>query len=46
MDAQDCLQTLRKIKDVSFATVNQEGHPQIRIIDVLLSRPVVSLIYR
>ena len=36
MNAQDCLQTLRDIKDVSFATVGQEGHPQIRIIDVML----------
>ena len=36
MDAQDCLDTLRQIKDVSFATVDQEGHPQIRIIDVML----------
>lgn len=38
MNAQDCLQTLREIKDVSFATVDQEGHPQIRIIDVMLVR--------
>lgn len=38
MNAQDCLQTLRDIKDVSFATVDQEGHPQIRIIDVMLVR--------
>lgn len=36
MDAQDCLQTLRNIRDVSFATVDAEGHPQIRIIDVML----------
>ncbi|MBM7000344.1 4Fe-4S binding protein [bacterium] len=36
MDAQDCLRTLREIKDVSFATVDAEGHPQIRIIDVML----------
>ena len=36
MNEQDCLQTLREIKDVSFATVDQEGHPQIRIIDVML----------
>lgn len=36
MDAQDCLDTLRQIKDVSFATVDGEGHPQIRIIDVML----------
>lgn len=36
MNVQDCLQTLRAIRDVSFATVDQEGHPQIRIIDVML----------
>ncbi|MGN0055050.1 MAG: 4Fe-4S binding protein [Atopobiaceae bacterium] len=36
MNAQDCLQTLRDIKDISFATVDAEGHPQIRIIDVML----------
>ena len=36
MDAQDCLDTLRQIRDVSFATVDGEGHPQIRIIDVML----------
>lgn len=36
MNAQDCLNTLRQIKDVSFATVDEEGHPQIRIIDVML----------
>ncbi|WP_130811150.1 4Fe-4S binding protein [Olsenella sp. Marseille-P4559] len=36
MDAQDCLQTLREIRDISFATVDAEGHPQIRIIDVML----------
>lgn len=38
MDAQDCLRTLREIKDVSFATVDAEGHPQIRIIDVMLAQ--------
>lgn len=36
MNAQDCLHTLRKIRDVSFATINEEGHPEIRIIDVML----------
>lgn len=36
MDAQYCLNMLREIKDVSFATVNEEGHPEIRIIDVML----------
>ena len=28
MNAQDCLRTLREIKDVSFATVDAEGHPR------------------
>ena len=27
---------LREIRDVSFATVNEEGRPEIRIIDVML----------
>lgn len=36
MNVQDCLQALRNIKDVSFATVDEQGHPQIRIIDVML----------
>ena len=38
MNVQDCLQTLREIKDVSIATVDQGGRPQIRIIDVMLVR--------
>lgn len=38
MNVQDCLQTLREIKDVSAATVDQGGRPQIRIIDVMLVR--------
>ncbi len=28
MDVQDCLQMLREIKDVSFATVDGKGHPR------------------
>lgn len=36
MNAQDCLQTLREIKDVSFATVDETGAPQVRIIDIML----------
>ena len=36
MNAQDCLQILREIKDVAFATVDEHGWPQIRIIDVML----------
>ena len=36
MNAQDCLQMLRDIRDVSFATVDAEGFPHNRIIDVML----------
>ena len=36
MNAQDCLQILRQIKDVVFATVDETGLPQVRIIDVML----------
>ena len=36
MNAQDCLQILRDVKDVAFATVDENGRPQVRIIDVML----------
>ena len=36
MNAQDCLQMLREIKDVSFATVDENGKPHNRIIDVMI----------
>ena len=36
MQAGDCLQILREIKDVSFASVDEQGNPQVRIIDVML----------
>jgi uncharacterized pyridoxamine 5'-phosphate oxidase family protein/NAD-dependent dihydropyrimidine dehydrogenase PreA subunit len=36
MNAQSCLEILREIKDVAFATVNDEGRPEVRIIDVML----------
>ncbi len=36
MNAQDCLQMLREIKDVSFATVDENGMPHSRIIDVMI----------
>jgi len=36
MNAQDCLQILRDIKDVSFATVDEKGMPHNRIIDVMI----------
>ena len=36
MNKQDCLNMLRTIKDVSFATVDKGGKPKNRIIDVML----------
>lgn len=36
MNAQNCLEILREIKDVAFATVDGNGKPQVRIIDVML----------
>lgn len=37
MDAQECLQILRKIKDAAFATVDEKGRPKVRMIDVMLA---------
>ena len=36
MTAEECLQILRNIKDVAFATVDDKGMPHVRIIDVML----------
>ncbi len=36
MNAQGCLQILRDVKDAAFATVDEQGLPQVRIIDVML----------
>ncbi|WP_040196879.1 4Fe-4S binding protein [Candidatus Soleaferrea massiliensis] len=36
MTAKDCLKILRTVKDAAFATVDGEGRPQVRIIDVML----------
>lgn len=36
MNAQRCLEILREIKDVAFATVDSKGFPQVRIIDVMI----------
>lgn len=36
MNVQDCLRILREVKDAAFATVDEEGRPQVRIIDVML----------
>lgn len=35
MNLNKCLEKLREIKDVSFATVDKTGSPQVRIIDVM-----------
>ncbi len=36
MNVQRCLEILKEIKDVAFATVGSNGLPQIRIIDIML----------
>lgn len=36
MDAKRCLEILREVKDVAFATVDEKGLPQVRIIDVMI----------
>lgn len=36
MNAMDCLNILRSIKDCAFATVDENGMPQNRIIDVMI----------
>ena len=37
MNVQKCLDMLREIKDVAFATVDEKGLPQVRIIDVMIA---------
>ena len=36
MTIQDCLTQMRAIKDAAFATVDENGRPQVRIIDIML----------
>ena len=36
MNIKKCLQLLREIRDVAFATVDENGNPQVRIIDVMI----------
>lgn len=38
MTVQECLKILREVKDVAFATTDEAGHPQIRIIDIMLMK--------
>ena len=37
MSAAKYLKILRKIKDVAFATVDEEGKSQVRIIDIMIA---------
>lgn len=36
MTAEKCLEILREVKDAAFATVDENGSPQVRMIDVML----------
>ena len=36
MNAQDCLKMLREMRDVAFSTVDAQGFPRARIIDVMI----------
>ncbi len=37
MNTMECLQMFRQLRDLSFATVTEEGKPAARIIDVMLA---------
>jgi uncharacterized pyridoxamine 5'-phosphate oxidase family protein/Pyruvate/2-oxoacid:ferredoxin oxidoreductase delta subunit len=37
MKIEEYFNILREIKDVSFATIDENGHPQVRIIDVMIA---------
>ena len=36
MDSQECLELLRGVRDCAFATIDREGLPAVRIIDVMV----------
>ena len=44
MNVSTCLNILREIKDVAFATVDVNNQPQVRIIDVMLLK-IVNYIF-
>ncbi len=35
MDKKDCFSLLREVIDTSMATVDENGKPQVRIIDIM-----------
>ncbi len=37
MNTKECLQMFRALRDVAFATVNANGGPEVRIIDIMLA---------
>lgn len=43
VSAQSCIDLLRQIRDVSFATVDESGAPQARIIDIMLAEPGAAI---
>ena len=36
VDADFCLRYLREVRDVAFATVDEDGLPAVRVIDVMM----------
>lgn len=38
MSAQKYFDILREIRDVAFATVDERGNPQVRIIDIMIAK--------
>ena len=36
VDADFCLRFLREVRDVAFATVDEDGLPAVRVIDVMM----------
>ena len=36
VDADSCLRFLREVRDVAFATVDEDGLPAVRVIDVMM----------
>ena len=36
METSECLNLLREVRDCAFATIDKDGQPAVRIIDVML----------
>jgi len=45
MEHQECLELLRGIRDCAFATIDRNGLPAVRIIDVMLVEEGVLLLH-